>query len=113
MKANNDLQTPVFGGIHQPTSAGSKPASSLRSETFLILSYSPTPTPGFCSWGNPRKQAISGIWEVYWVDSQGQAMMSEEKSKNMVVGKVRMILDTGIAHFNEHAHIEIHRKGIE
>lgn len=63
---------------------------------------------------SPRKQAVSDGWEVYWVDSQGQAMMSEEKSKNIVVGKVRMILDTGIAHFDGRTgHIEIHRKGVE
>ena len=37
-------------------------------------------------------------YEVYWIDQDGHAVMSEEKNRNLVVGKVKMLLDLKLAH---------------
>jgi hypothetical protein len=37
-------------------------------------------------------------FEVFWIDQDGHAQRSEEKNKELVVGKVKMLLDLKLAH---------------
>lgn len=55
----------------------------------------------------PDREEVGMTYEVYWIDQDGHAMRSEEKTKKLVVGKVKMLLDLNLAHPKDGIMIEI------